>query len=221
MCYCLSTIFPISLLGYVVCRLVIIIIIIIGRNFTEHLENLRKVFERFRQANLKLKPEKCFLVSSEVLYLGYVVSREGISATYVQKVEAARSFPRPTNLTSLRSFLGLVSYYRQFIPNFSTVASPFYALTRKDADFFWGQSEQVAFDYLKQILIDAPILAFPNFDQEFILETYASGVGSGAILAQKQPDGTVQPIAYGSRTLQQHKKKYGATEMEALGLYGQ
>ena len=67
-------------------------------------------------------------------------------------------------------------------------------------------------------MIDAPVLAFPNFDQEFILETDASGVGLGAILAQKQPDGTVRPIAYGSRTLQQHKKKYGATELEALGV---
>ena len=87
-------------------------VMVIGRNFTEHLENVWEVFERFRQANLKLKPEKCFLASSEVLYLGYVVvSREGISAD-VQKVEAVRSFPRLTNLTSLRSFLGLASYYQ-------------------------------------------------------------------------------------------------------------
>ena len=89
-------------------------------------------------------------------------------------------------------------------------------LTRKEAEFYWGQSEQVAFDHLKQILIDASVLTFPNFDQEFILKTDASGVGLGAILAQKQPDGTVRPIAYGSRTLQQHEKKYGATELEAL-----
>ena len=84
---------------------------IIGRNFTEHLENLREVFRRLRQANLKLKPEKCFLAGSEVLYLGYDVSREGISAD-VQKVEAVRSFPRPNDLTPLHSFLGLESYYR-------------------------------------------------------------------------------------------------------------
>ena len=87
-------------------------VMVIGRNFTEHLENLQEVFGRFYQANLKLKPEKCFLASSEVLYLGYMVSREEISAD-VQKVEAIRSFPRPTNLTSLRSFLGLASYYQQ------------------------------------------------------------------------------------------------------------
>ena len=92
-------------------------VMVIGRNFTEHLENLREVFRRFRQANLKLKLEKWFLAGSEVLYLGYVVSREGISAD-VQKVEAVRSFPRPNDLTSLRSFLGLASYYRRFIPSF-------------------------------------------------------------------------------------------------------
>ena len=110
-------------------------VMVIGRNFTEHLENLQEVFGRFCRANLRLKPEKCFLASKEVLYLGYMVSREGISAD-VQKVEAVRSFPRPTNLTSLCSFLCLASYYRRFIPNFSTVANPLYALTRKDAEYF-------------------------------------------------------------------------------------
>ena len=103
-----------------------------------------EVFESFCQANLKLKPEKCFLASSEVLYLGYVVPREGILAN-AQKVEAVQSFPRPTDLTSLRSFLGLASYYQRFIPSFSTVAYPLYALTQKDAEFHWGQSKQVAF----------------------------------------------------------------------------
>ena len=85
-------------------------VMVIGRNFTEHLDNLEEVFRRFWQANLKLKPEKHFLAGSEVLYLGYVVSREGISAD-VQKVEAVLSFPRPNDLTSLHSFLGLASYY--------------------------------------------------------------------------------------------------------------
>ena len=67
-------------------------------------------------------------------------------------------------------------------------------------------------------MINAPVLAFPNFDQEFILETDASGVGLGVVLSPKQQDGTVRPIAYGSQTLQQHEKKYGATELEALGV---
>ena len=101
------------------------------------------------------------------------------------------------------------------------MTSPLYALRHKDAEFYWGQFEQIAFDRLKQLLINVPVLAFPNFDQEFILETDASGVGLGAILAQEQQNGTVRPIAYGSQTLQQHEEKYGATELEALGSCGQ
>ena len=106
-------------------------VMVIGRNFTEHLNNLRKVFRRFQQANLKLKPEKCFLAGSEVLYLGYVVSREGIS-TDVQKVEAVRSFPRLNDLTSLRSFLGR----HLTIDDSYQVFTPLYAFTHKDAEFY-------------------------------------------------------------------------------------
>ena len=80
----------------------------------------------------------------------------------------------------------------------------------------WGQAQQESFDYLKQLLTSAPVLAFPDFNQDFILETDASGRGLGAVLAQKQRDGFIRPIAYASRTLQQHEKKYGATELEAF-----
>ena len=80
-------------------------VLVVGKSFAEHLYNLREVFERFRNANLKLKPEKCCLAGSEVVYLGYVVSKEGISAD-IKKVEAVQCFPQPHDLTSLRSFLG-------------------------------------------------------------------------------------------------------------------
>ena len=191
-------------------------VLVIGKNFTEHLNNLR-VFDRFRIANLKLEPGKCSLAGSEVVYLGYVVSRAGISADQ-QKIKAVNNFPQLHDITSLRSFLGLASYYRRFIPNFSTVAGPLYALTQKNTEFLWNQAQFESFHQLKQLLIHAPVLAFPNFSQEFILETDASGSGLGAILAQQQEDGTIPPIAYASRTLQQHEKKYGATELEALGV---
>ena len=192
-------------------------VLIIGKNFAEHLTNMRKVFDRFRLANLKLKPTKCFLAGTEVTYLGYMISRTGISAD-PQKVEAVQNFPPPDDLTSLRSFLGLASYYRRFVPGFSTIAGPLYLLLQKNTIFLWGQTQQESFDHLKQLLTCAPVLAFPDFDQEFILETDASGKGLGAILAQKQPDGFTRPIAYASRTLQQHERKYSATELEALGI---
>ena len=136
-----------------------------------------------------------------------MLSRTDISAG-PQKVAVVQNFPVPNDLTSLRSFLGLASYYRRFVPGFSTIAGPLYGLLRKNTEFLWGQIQQDSFCQLKQLLTSAPVLAFPNFNQEFTLETDASGKGLGAILAQKQPDGLTRPIAYVSRTLQQHEKKY-------------
>ena len=124
-------------------------VMVIGKNFLEHLDNLRNVFARFRIANLKLKPEKCCLAGSEVLYLGYVVSREGILADPA-KIDAVKNFPQPFDVRSLRSFLGLASYYRRFIENFSSVASPLYELTRKDVGFSWESIHHNAFCKSKQ-----------------------------------------------------------------------
>ena len=165
-------------------------VLVIGKSFSEHLLNFRKVFERFHEANLKLKPEKCCLASDEVLYLGYVVSRNGILADSI-KVESVKNFPQPNDLKSLRSFLGLALYYRRFIQNFSRVAGPLYELTRKDVEFLWKPKHQEVFCQLKQLLINAPVLAFPDFSKDFILETDASGVGLGAILAQGNEDGII------------------------------
>lgn len=93
-----------------------------------------------------------------------------------------------------------------------------YALTRKNVPFEWSDACENAFTQLKTLLTQAPILAFPNFSQDFHLETDASGLGLGAVLSQEQDDGAMKPLAYASRTLQQHEKHYGATEMEALGV---
>ena len=192
-------------------------VLVIGKSFSEHLLNLRKVFERFHEANLKLKPEKCCLASDEVLYLGYVVSRNGILADPI-KAESVKNFPQPNDLKSLQSFLGLASYYRRFIQKFSRVAGPLYELTRKDVEFLWKPIHDEVFCQLKQLLINAPVLAFPDFTKGFILETDASGVGLCAILAQGDKDGIIHPIAYASRALQQYEKNYAVTELEALGI---
>ena len=117
----------------------------------------------------------------------------------------------------MRSFLGLASYYRRFIPCFSQVATPLYALTKKDASFEWTNTCQETFDQLKQVLTRAPLLAFPDFSKNFVLETDASGTGLGAVLSQVQ-DGIRKPICYASRTLQPHEKNYGVSELEALAV---
>ena len=150
-------------------------------------------------------------------YLGHVVSREGVRAD-PRKLTAVQKFPTPTNLKTLRSFLGLASYYRRFIPNFSKVAGPLHSLTKKDVPFTWTSECQQIFGKLKCLLTTSPVLAYPNFKEKFLLETDASISGVGAVLAQKQADGTVRPIAYASRTLQTHEKNYGITELEGLGV---
>ena len=173
--------------------------------------------ERLRKANFKLELKKCRFAELEVEYLGHVVSEAGI-ATDPRKVEAIRNFRVPQNLKSLRSFLGLAAYYRRFIPCFAKIASPMYALTRKDVLFEWSMACQEAFEALKQYLIESPVLAFPDFSTEFLLETDASGTRLGAVLAQKQQDGTTRPIAFASRSLEPHERNYAVTELEALAV---
>ena len=192
-------------------------ILVIGKSFAEHLQNLQQVFTRLQEAGLRLKPRKCQMVKRSVEYLGYVVTSEGIAAD-PKKVTAVCDFPEPKDLKTLRSFVGLASYYRRFIPSFSKVAAPLFELTKKNTPFHWSASCQVAFKSLKEALTNAPVLAFPRFGDGYLLETDASGVGLGAVLAQKQDDGTTRPIAYASRTLQSHERNYGVTELEALGV---
>ena len=192
-------------------------VIVLGKTVENHLANLRAVWSRLRKAGLRLKPSKCNLFKQEVNYLGYVVSVHGV-ATDPEKVSAMERFPTPIDLKSLRSFLGLASYYRRFVPNFSVIANPLFALTRKDAAYNWDQPCQQAFDRLKMYLATAPVLAYPDFSVDFQLETDASGMGLGAVLSQTQKDRSIRPIAFASRTLQASEVNYGITELEALAV---
>lgn len=192
-------------------------IIVLGKTVDEQLQNLAIVWGRLRQSGLRLKPSKCNLLQEEVEYLGYCVSATGVS-TSPKKVTAVQNYPVPSDVKSLRSFLGLVSYYQRFVPNFAIVANPLFALTRKDAPYEWSEACQNAFQRLKDTLASSSVLAFPDFSKEFLLETDASKEGLGAVLSQSQPDGNIRPIAFASRTLQVHEKNYGSTEMEGLAV---
>ena len=191
-------------------------ILVIGNTFEEHLENLNKVFRRLQEAGLYLKPKKCHLIQPVMEYLGYVVSAEGISAD--PKKVSILEFPVPTNLKSLKSFLGLASYYRRFVQDFSRIAQSLHALTRKGMPYIYDVKCLEAFDSLKTLLTDSTVLAFHDLQLNFVLETDASKLGLGAILSQNQPDGSQRPIAYASHSLQTHKQNYGITESEALGV---
>ncbi|CAG2242719.1 Retrovirus-related Pol polyprotein from transposon 17.6,Retrovirus-related Pol polyprotein from transposon 412,Retrovirus-related Pol polyprotein from transposon 297,Retrovirus-related Pol polyprotein from transposon gypsy [Mytilus edulis] len=191
-------------------------VIIFGPTFEKALENLDLVFDRFRKANLKLKPKKCFLFQHQVLYLGHLVSDKGIACDPA-KIESVSDWPVPKNVNEVRSFLGLAGYYRRFIPSFSEIASPMTNLTKKGLKFLWDQDCQNAFEVLKEKLISAPILSYPIGDGEFILDTDASGHAIGAVLSQVQ-DGEEKVIAYASRMLSDTQQKYCTTYRELLAL---
>ena len=192
-------------------------IIVMGSTMEEHRVNLLQVLDRLRQARLRFKPTTGIFFWKQVEYLGYIMSGSGIS-TDPSKVQAVQDFPVPSDLKNLCSFLGLTSYYRRFMPNYSVLANPLYALTHKDVTFEWSDECQQAFDRLKESLTHAPILAFPDFTQDFQMETDASGASLGAILAQSGSSGGHRAIAFASRTLQTHEHNYGSTELESLGV---
>ena len=142
------------------------------------------MIQRLAEANLKLKPVKCRFACKEVEYLGHLITPSGLKPN-PQLVSALQEFQPPKDVRELRRFLGLTSYYRKFIPKFAKVAEPLHYLTRKEMEFMWSDDCQHAFNSLKQKLIEAPVLAYPSFDKDFILETDASIKGLGAILSQK------------------------------------
>ena len=158
-------------------------------------------------------------IREEVPYLGHIVNKEGIIPDPA-KTQKVKEYPVPEDQTQLRQFLGLSSYYRQFVPGFAKLASPLLSLLKKDAIFQWTDVCQKAFEKLKEQLVTAPVLAYPEFGDthSFVLETDASIQGFGAVLAQKKEDGQVHPIAYASRSLQPHEKNYVITELETLEL---
>lgn len=188
-----------------------------SKTFDEHLLHLEQVFIRLEQAGLKLSPEKCFFFKEELPFLGHVVSRKGIQ-TDPEKLRVIKEFPIPKDLTQLRGFIALASYYRKFVKNFSSIAEPLNRLLKKNTAYIWGKDQNNAFEKLKNCLITPPILAYPNFEKPFLLYTDASTFALGAILAQKNDDKKEHVIAYASRTLNKHERNYGVTELECLAV---
>ena len=196
-------------------------IVIWASTFEDHIRRLRLVFDRIRTAGLKLKPSKCHFLRKEVTFLGHLVSSDGIK-TDPENVLAVQTWPAPVNVKELQSFLGLAGYYRKFIFGFSIIAESLCKLCRKNVPFSWQQEQQAAFEKLKDHLVSAPVLAYPDFSPAagpFVLDTDASQyLGIGAVLSQQQEDGTERVIAYGSRSSNEHEKNYCTTRLEILAL---
>lgn len=191
-------------------------LVIVSKTFNEHLEILRTVFDKLREAGLKLNPDKCQFCRRELKYLGHIINEDGIQ-TDPEKVETIRQFPRPENVKTLRSFLGLASWYRKFVQGFSKTVVPLTKLLRKKQSWQWTVEQEQAFNELKDKLTNTPALACPNFNIPFVIQVDASYNGIGAALTQKE-DGKEKAIAYASRLLSESEKKYTVTEKECLAL---
>ena len=190
-------------------------VLVLGRNFGDHLKNLSQVLERFRIHNIKLKPKKCELFRTEVEYLGRTVGREGmrVGEGFLETMEA---WPVPTCTKDVEKFCGFANYHRSFIKDFANIALPLYRVTGKKP-FQWGPEQAQAFEILKKALTSAPVLTIPNMDGKFILDTDASNEAIGAELLQVQ-DGEERCIAYCSMALTPEQKRYCTTRKELLAV---
>ncbi|CAH2090167.1 unnamed protein product [Euphydryas editha] len=184
-----------------------------------HITNLNSIFQRMRDFNLKLQPDKCEFLRREVCYLGHIITERGVKPN-PEKVRAVTEYPIPKSARDIKSFLCLVSYYRRFIPEFSKIAKPLTSLLKKDVPFKWENPHQLSFETLKVKLTSAPLLIYPDFTKPFVLTCDASNHAIGAVLSQG-PVGKDQPIAFASRTLNKSETNYSTTEKELLAiLYG-
>ena len=203
-------------LNFDICLAYLDDIILISKDIQSHISRLEMLFQRLRDAKLKLKPSKCSIMQKSVAFLGYIVSERGI-ATDPSKIQAVVDWPTPTNLRQCRAFIGLCQYYRRFVPNFSAIAAPHYALTKKNAPFVWTAKCQQAFESLKGSLTGADVLALPNDEGRFILDCDASEKSIGAVLSQIQ-DGEERPICYASQLYDRHQQNYNVTRKELLAM---
>jgi len=203
-------------LAFQICLIYLDDILCYSRTIPDHLDRLRIVLTRLRNAGLKLKPSKCHLLQTSVEFLGHIVSSDGVSAD-PKKVHDVVDWPTPVNVHEVRAFVGLCSYYRRFIKDFAQVAAPLHALSEKNAKFVWTTECQTAFDKLQETLTTAPMLNMPSDNGTFVLDCDASNTAIGGVLSERQ-GGIEKVIAYGSRKLSKQERNYCVTRRELLAI---
>ena len=192
-------------------------ILITGANDAEHLQNLARVLDRLAHHGMTVKREKCLFMKQSVEFLGYRIDAEGTHPT-ADKLKAVKRAPTPRNVQELRSFLGLINYYGNFIPNLSTLLHPLNRLLQHDTKWNWTPECAEAFKSAKEMLTSSSVLVHYDPSLPLRVAADASASGLGAVLSHVMPDDTERPVAFASRTLSATEKKYAQVEKEALGL---
>ena len=183
----------------------------------EHIERLAEIFDRLEQEGLKIRYDKCHWFQESITFVGFNVSKDGLSPD-PKKVEVVRNYPTPKSAKQVKSFLGLMSYFRRLIKDYSKISYPLNELLRKNVTFKWTEQCQIAFDTLRNKLISAPILAFPDYSKQFIVTTDSSQHGLGFMLSQKDASGLERPIAFGGKAVNKHQQAYPIYQLEMLAL---
>jgi len=191
-------------------------IIIYSTSLQEHIQRLTEVFKRLRKTNLKVQLDKSEFLRREVNYLGHTITPEGVKPDK-NKIKAILEFPIPKTQREIKSYLGLLGYYRKFIKDFAELTKPMTKCLKKNARIDLNEEYVESFEKSKDLLVNFPILQYPDFNKEFILTTDASNFALGAVLSQGII-GQDRPIAFASRTLNETETKYSTIEKELLAI---
>ena len=193
-------------------------VLIYAKTWAEHISSIRGVLERLREHGLTVKPSKCRFGFSTIQYLGFVIDGKTIKPVHY-KVQAISKVTPPTSKKTLRSFLGMISFYRSFIDHASSLTSPLSDMLKKGVKepLEWSHESLECFQKLKLALVNDPVLKIPDLSMPFVLRTDSSSYGLGAILLQ-YIDNQPFPIAYASRKLLDRERRYSTIERECLGI---
>src|SRR5277367_5233698 len=188
-----------------------------------HRKCVHRVLTKLKEHDLFLKPAKCHFEQTRIEFLGVVLTKGTVQMDPI-KTKGIADWPQPRNVTDVRAFLGFTGFYRYFIPGYANIARPLLELTKKATVFHWSEGQQKAFEHLKTLLCQRPILRQPEFDKAFFIATDASAYGVGAVLLQegelhpKTHKPALLPVAYFSKTFLPAERNYDIYEKEYLAM---
>ena len=192
--------------------------IITGSNDSEHLKNLEAVLQHLPEFGLRANMAKCVFFKERIEFCGYSVDRNGLHQN-TDKVKAITEARRPTNVSQVKSFTGMVNYYHKFLPNIASVFFPLHELTQKGKKFHWSEGCQKAFDKAKQLVASNKLLTHYGPELPVVVQADASQYGLGAVMSHIMPNGLEKPILFLSRSLTKSERNYSQIQKEATSIY--